>query len=230
MEQQGIKFWAEDDRPREKLLQKGKTALSDAELLAIIIGSGTRKKSAVELAKEILSSYNNNLSEFSRVQITELLKFNGIGEAKAINIIAALELGRRRQGSEMPSKIKVNGSSVVYQYLKQFLSDLIHEEFYVIMLNSANEIIQTKQISKGGMSATVVDGKVIFNLALSCQATAIIVSHNHPSGNLVPSKADTNLTKSLYEFGKYIDLPLIDHLIFTDNGYFSFADQGLLTL
>jgi DNA repair protein RadC len=228
MEQQGIKFWAEDDRPREKLLQKGKTALSDAELLAIIIGSGTRKKSAVELAKEILSSYNNNLSEFSRVQITELLKFNGIGEAKAINIISALELGRRRQGSEMPSKIKVNGSSVVYQYLKQFLSDLIHEEFYVIMLNSANEIIQTKQISKGGMSATVVDGKVIFNLALSCQATAIIVSHNHPSGSLIPSKADMNLTKSLYEFGKYIDLPLIDHLIFTDNGYFSFADQGLL--
>jgi DNA repair protein RadC len=228
MEQQGIKYWAEDDRPREKLILKGKTALSDAELLAIIIGSGTKNKSAVELSKEILSSYGNNLSEFSRVQISDLKKFSGIGEAKAINIIAALELGRRRQGSEAPSKLKVQGAAMVYQHLKPFLGDLNHEEFYLIMLNHANEIIQTKQISKGGMSATIVDGKIIFNMALTFQASAIIVSHNHPSGNLNPSSQDLKLTKSLHEFGKYIDLPLLDHIIFTDNGYFSFAEQGLL--
>ena len=228
MEQQGIKFWAEDDRPREKLTIKGKTALSDAELLAIIIGSGTRNKSAVELSKEILSSFGNNLSEFSRVQIADLKKFSGIGEAKAINIIAALELGRRRQGSEAPLKLKVQGAAMVYQHLKPFLGDLNHEEFYLIMLNHANEIIQTKQVSKGGMSSTIVDGKIIFNMALSFQASAIIVSHNHPSGNLNPSSQDLKLTKSLTEFGKYIDLPLLDHIIFTDNGYFSFAEQSLL--
>jgi DNA repair protein RadC len=228
MEQQGIKYWAEDDRPREKLTLKGKTALSDAELLAIIIGSGTRNKSAVELSKEILSSFGNNLSEFSRVQISDLLKFNGIGEAKAINIIAALELGRRRQGSETPSKLKVVGASMVYQHLKPFLGDLNHEEFYLIMLNHANEIIHTKQVSKGGMSSTIVDGKIIFNMALTFQASSIIISHNHPSGNLNPSSQDLQLTKSLHEFGKYIDLPLLDHIIFTDNGYFSFAEQSLL--
>lgn len=228
MEQQGIKYWAEDDRPREKLILKGKIALSDAELLAIIIGSGTRNKSAVELSKEILSTFGNNLSEFSRVQISDLMKFNGIGEAKAINIIAALELGRRRQGSETPSKLKVIGAAMVYQHLKPFLGDLNHEEFYIIMLNHANEIIHTKQVSKGGMSSTIVDGKIIFNLALTFQASAIIVSHNHPSGNLNPSKQDIILTKSLREFGNYIDLPLLDHIIFTDNGYFSFAEQNLL--
>jgi len=228
MEQQGIKSWAEDDRPREKLILKGKTALSDAELLAIIIGSGTRNKSAVELSKEILSSYGNNLSEFSRVQISDLLKFNGIGEAKAINIIAALELGRRRQGSETPSKLKVVGAAMVYQHLKPFLGDLNHEEFYLIMLNHANEIIYTKQVSKGGMSSTIADGKIIFNMALTFQASSIIISHNHPSGNLNPSSQDLKLTKSLTEFGKYIDLPLLDHIIFTDNGYFSFAEQSLL--
>jgi len=226
MEQQGIKFWAEDDRPREKLLLKGKIALSDAELLAIIIGSGTRNKSAVELAKEILSTYGNNLVDFSRAQIADLLKFNGIGEAKAINIIAALELGRRRQGSDLGQRVKVIGSNVVYQHLKPYLSDLNHEEFYVIMLNNANEIINTKQVSKGGMTSTIVDGKIIFNMALTHNASAIIVSHNHPSGSLNPSEADIRLTKALREFGKYIDLPLLDHLIFTDNGYFSFADSG----
>ncbi len=228
MEQQGIKSWAEDDRPREKLILKGKTALSDAELLAIIIGSGTRNKSAVELSKEILASYGNNLSDFSRVQISDLLKFNGIGEAKAINIIAALELGRRRQGSETPSKLKVVGAAMVYQHLKPFLGDLNHEEFYLIMLNHANEIIHTKQVSKGGMSSTIADGKIIFNMALTFQASSIIISHNHPSGNLNPSSQDLQLTKSLHEFGKYIDLPLLDHIIFTDNGYFSFAEQSLL--
>ncbi len=228
MEQNGIKYWAEDDRPREKLILKGRASLSDAELLAIIIGSGTKNKSAVELSKEILSTYGNNLSEFSRVQMSDLIKFNGIGQAKAINIIATLEFGRRREGADAPQKLKVQGAAMVYQHLKPFLGDLNHEEFYVIMLNHANEIIQTKQISKGGMSSTIVDGKIIFNMALTCHASAIIISHNHPSGNLKPSSQDLKLTKSLCEFGKYIDLPLLDHLIFTDNGYFSFAEQGLL--
>jgi DNA repair protein RadC len=229
MEQQGIKFWAEDDRPREKLILKGKAALSDAELLAIIIGSGTRKKSAVELAKEILSSFDHNLSQFGKVQINELKKFSGIGEAKAINILAALELGRRRQGAEKPVRTKVTAPGVIYDHLKPYLSDLNHEEFYVVYVNHANEIIQTKQISKGGITGTAVDGKIIFNYALQCQATGFIMSHNHPSGNLNPSESDIRLTKSIREFAKYIDIAMLDHLIFTDNGYFSFSDQGLLS-
>jgi len=228
MVQHGIKFWAEDDRPREKLLLKGKTALSDAELLAILIGSGTRKKCAVTLAKEILSEFQNNLTLFSKVQISELLKFNGIGEAKAISILAALEIGRRRQGAEQQKQIKVSNSNSVYQHLKPFLSDLFHEEFYAIYLNNANDIIKTKQISIGGMTGTVADGKIIFRHALECKATAIILSHNHPSGKCTPSQTDISLTKSIREFGKCIDLKLLDHLIFTDNGYFSFADEGLL--
>jgi DNA repair protein RadC len=229
MEQQGIKFWAEDDRPREKLILKGKATLSDAELLAIIIGSGTRKKSAVELSREILSSYNNNLHDFSKVQLKELLKFNGIGEAKALNILAALELGRRRQSAEIPIRTKLTNSEMVYSHLKPYLGDLNHEEFYVIYLNFANEIIQTIQISKGGMKSTIADGKIIFKHALDCQASAFVLSHNHPSGNKNPSQSDIQLTKSLREFGKCIDLQLLDHLIFTDNGYLSFADEGLLS-
>ncbi len=228
MEQQGIKFWAEDDRPREKLIMKGKAALSDTELLAILIGSGTRKKCAVSLAKEILSVYNNNLLLFSKVQLAELLKFNGIGEAKAITILAALEIGRRRQGAEPQKQIKVRNSNSVYQHLKPFLSDLFHEEFYAIYLNNANEVLQTKQISIGGMTGTVADGRIIFRYALEYKATGIILSHNHPSGKCAPSQTDISLTKSIGEFGKCIDLKLLDHLIFTDNGYFSFADEGLL--
>lgn len=229
MEQQGIKFWAEDDRPREKLILKGKMSLSDAELLAIIIGSGTRKKSAVELSKEILSTFGNNLYDFSKVHLKELLKFNGIGEAKAVNILAALELGRRREGAQIPIRTKVSNSEMVYNHLKPYLSDLKHEEFYVIYLNFANEIIQTSQVSKGGMTSTIADGKIIFKLALDCQASAFILAHNHPSGNKTPSQIDMKLTKSLREFGKCIDLQLLDHLVFTDNGYLSFADEGLIT-
>lgn len=229
MEQQGIKFWAEDDRPREKLILKGKASLSDAELLAIIICSGTRKKSAVELSREILSSYGNNLHDFSKVQLKELIKFNGIGEAKAVNILAALELGRRRQGALNPVRTKVNNSEMVYNHLKPYLGDLHHEEFFVIYLNFANEIIQTVQVSKGGMTSTIADGKIIFRYALECQASAFILSHNHPSGNKNPSQSDLKLTKSLREFGKCIDLQLLDHVIFTDNGYLSFADEGLLS-
>ena len=230
METQTIKCWAEDDRPREKLILKGKTILSDAELLAIIIGSGTRRKSAVELAREILSSFENNLADFSKVNLKQLLKFNGIGQAKAVNILAALELGRRREGASNSNRKKVENSEMAYQHLKPYLSDLKHEEFYVIFLNQANEIIQTKQVSKGGMTSTIADGKVIFQLALECHAAAFILSHNHPSGNKKASHSDIQLTKSIRDFGKYIDLHLLDHLIFTDNGYLSFADEGLLSI
>ena len=229
MDSNTIKYWAEDDRPREKLLLKGKNTLSDTELLAIIIGSGTRRKSAVDLSREILSSFENNLADFSKVNLKQLLKFRGIGQAKAVNIIAALELGRRREGANSSFRKKLENSEMVYQHLKPYLSDLSHEEFYVIFLNQANEVIQTKQVSKGGMTSTIADGKVIFQLALEFRAAAIILSHNHPSGNLKASHSDIQLTKSIGEFGKCIDLHLLDHLIFTDNGYLSFADEGLLS-
>ena len=229
METQTIKFWAEDDRPREKLIFKGKNTLSDAELLAIIIGSGTRRKSAVELSREILSSFENNLADFSKINLKQLLKFHGIGQAKAVNILAALELGRRREGALQSSRKKLKNSEMTYQLLKPYLSDLKHEEFYVIFLNQANVVIQIKQISKGGMTSTIADGRVIFQLAFECQATAFILAHNHPSGNKNASHTDIQLTKSIRDFGKYIDLQLLDHIIFTDNGYLSFADQGLLS-
>jgi DNA repair protein RadC len=197
--------------------------------LAIIIGSGTPKESAVELSKKILSLANNNLFLLGNLTLEDLKKVKGIGEAKAISIAAALEIGRRRKDSEPPKKVKIDSSKSAYEYIYQDLSDLPHEEFYVVYVNQANEIILTKQISKGGISGTAVDGKIIFNYALQCQATGFFMSHNHPSGNLNPSESDIRLTKSIREFGKYIDIAMIDHLIFTDNGYFSFADQGLLT-
>lgn len=228
METNSIKFWAEDDRPREKLLLKGKNALSDAELLAIIIGSGTRNKSAVELAREILSSVENNLHQFCRLQLSDLTKFNGIGEAKAINILAALELGRRRKDVDVSQKTFVNSASIVYEHLKPYMMDLSHEVFYAIYLNRKNEIIKTSMISSGGMTSTLVDGKIIFGEAFACKATAYIISHNHPSGQKFPSQQDIDLTKKLKKFGEYVDLQLLDHLIFTDNGYFSFAENGTL--
>jgi DNA repair protein RadC len=223
-----IKSWAEDDRPREKLALKGKNALSDAELLAIVLGSGSRQQTAVELAQELLYHSENDLALFSKMTLHDLKKFRGIGEAKAIGVIAALELGRRRKETEVKIKLKVTSSQIVFEHMRSYLLDLQHEEFYVILVNRANEIVQTKQISKGGMSGTVADGKVIFRSALDHGAHAIILVHNHPSGQLKPSDADRMLTKKMVEFGKYIDLPVLDHVIFTDNGYFSFADNGMI--
>lgn len=223
-----IKSWAEDDRPREKLILKGKSALSDAELLAILLGSGSRNQSAVELAQELLRHSENNLSEFSKRTLFDLKKFKGVGEAKAVGLIAAMELGRRRKESESKNKTKITSSQMVYEHMRSYLLDLQHEEFYVILLNRANEIMYSKQISIGGMSGTVADGKVIFKSALEFGAHAIILVHNHPSGQLKPSDADRTLTKKMVEFGKYIDLPVLDHIIFTDNGYFSFADNGMI--
>jgi DNA repair protein RadC len=223
-----IKSWAEDDRPREKMMLKGRHSLSDAELLAIILGSGSREKSAVELAQEILLNSSNNLSLFGKMTFNDLIKFKGVGEAKAISILAALELGRRRKETEIPKKYKIKSSQDIYEYLSPYFLDLKHEESYVIFLNRANEIIHKEQISKGGFASTIVDGKIIFKLALDHRASSVILSHNHPSGQLFPSEQDKKITTELISFGKMIDLPIMDHIIFTDNGYFSFADQGLM--
>ncbi len=223
-----IKSWAEDDRPREKMMLKGRNTLSDAELLAILLGTGTRDLSAVELAQVLLQSVNNDLANFSKYSINELKKFKGIGEAKAVGIVAALELGRRRKETETKAKVKISSSKQVYEHMRSYLSDLQHEEFFVIYVNRANEIVQTKQISIGGLSGTIADGKVIFKQALELCAHGLILVHNHPSGQLKPSDPDRQLTKKMVEFGKYIDLCVLDHLIYTDSGYFSFADEGIL--
>ena len=225
---QSIKTWSEDDRPREKLLQKGRSILSDAELVAILLGSGSRSKSALDLAKELLQSVENDLIRFSKLTSQDLMKFSGIGEAKAVTLIAALELGRRRKTSNQIEKLKFTSSKAVYEFIAPFLLDLQHEEFHVIYLNRASQLIQHKQLSIGGMAGTVVDAKLIFNFALELKAQGLILIHNHPSGTKAPSVNDEKLTKNLVEFGKMIDLPILDHLIFTDNGYFSFADEGKL--
>lgn len=223
-----IKSWALDDRPREKLLLKGKQSLSDAELVAILLNSGTKDKSAVQLAKELLSNSANNLSKFGKVTIKDLTKIKGIGEAKAITILAAMELGRRRKEVEFPNKLKIRTSKDIFQYLSARFQDLNHEECFILLINRANEIIHTEQVSKGGLTSTIIDGKIIFKIALDHLASAFVLCHNHPSGQLTPSNADLKLTNKIAEFGKMIDLPLLDHVIFADNGYFSFADNGLM--
>lgn len=224
----GIKAWAEEDRPREKLLLKGKTALSDAELIAILIGSGSRDETAVELSKRILSSASNNLNQLGKMSIVDLQKFKGIGEAKAISIAAALELGRRRKKTDAVKRVKITASSVVFENMREVMEDLPHEEFWVLLLNRGNQILERVNISKGGVSQTVVDTKIVFKMAIDKLASSIILCHNHPSGNLKPSEADKQLTKKIKEAGRILDLPILDHLIFADNTYFSFADEGLL--
>lgn len=223
-----ILSWAEEDRPREKLLQKGKSSLSDSELIGILIGSGTVSLSAVELSKQILSSVNNNLNELAKLSVKDLQKFKGIGEAKAITIVAAMELGRRRKGAEIIKKPKVTSSKDAYNYIIGDLQDLPHEEFWVLLLNRSNTIISKQQISSGGVSGTVADPKMIFKIALENLASSIILIHNHPSGNLKPSDADLRLTKKMSDSGILLDIPVLDHLILTDSSYFSFADEGIL--
>jgi DNA repair protein RadC len=220
--------WAEEDRPREKLLQKGKDALSDAELIAILLGSGTVSISAVDLAKQILLKVDNNLNELAKLQVKDLQKFKGIGEAKAITIVSALELGRRRKEAEPIKRPKILSSQTVYELMKPHLLDLHYEEFWVILLNKANVVINKQRISTGGVSGTVADPKLIFKMAFEELASGIILVHNHPSGNLQPSQADINLTQKIKEGAKFMDMQLLDHLIFTDNTYYSFADEGRL--
>ncbi len=223
-----IKSWSPEDRPREKLLLKGTSALSDAELIAILIGSGTAKLSAVDVAKKVLSHVENNLDSLAKLSIKELMKAKGIGEAKAITIVAALELGRRRKDQSPDEKPKIEGSKTAFDLIKGDLMDLPHEEFWVILLNRANRIIRKKRVSEGGVSGTVADPKIIFKLAVDELASGIIVVHNHPSGNLKPSESDINLTKKIKEAGKVLEIALLDHLIIAHDRYFSFADEGLI--
>ncbi len=223
-----ILSWAEEDRPREKLVLKGKAALSDAELIGILIGSGTRSLSAVDVSKIILAHVGNNLNELARLSVKDLQQFRGIGEAKAITIVSALELGRRRRESQFIQKPKITCSRDAYEIIKPELMDLSYEVFWVLLLNRANQVIKKSQISTGGISGTVADPKIIFKVALESLCSAIILVHNHPSGNLKPSAADINLTKKLKDAGNLLEIPVLDHLIFTDNGYMSFADEGML--
>lgn len=223
-----IRQWANDDKPREKLLYKGSEALSDSELLAILINEGSKEKSAVELAKEVIRLGKNNLNELGKISIKELMKIKGIGEAKAITIAAALELGRRRQAGNSLEKLVVTNSNDVANYLQTFLKDYRHEVFAVIFLNRANKINHFEIISKGGISGTVADPRIILKKALEEDAVNVILCHNHPSGSLKPSKADEELTIKIKEAAKYFDIKVIDHIIVSDNGYYSFADEGLL--
>jgi len=223
-----IKTWAEEDRPREKLTLKGKSALSHAELIAILIGSGNKNESAVELSKKILASINNDLNKLGKLTVSDLTKFIGIGEAKAISIIAALELGRRRKGSELEKRPIIKSSKDAYNIITDVLSDLPHEEFWVLYLNRKNEVIKKENISKGGISGTIADSKIIFKSAIEQLSSAVILCHNHPSGNLKPSKADLSLTKKIKETGAILDTPVLDHLIIGEKDYFSFADEGIL--
>ncbi len=223
-----IKSWAEEDRPREKLLLRGKQHLSDAELIAILIGSGSRNESAVELSKRILQKSENNLNELGKCSLESLMKFKGIGEAKAITIAAALELGRRRQLSHIKTRPQIRSSKDAFQILAPLVMDLPHEEFWILLLNRANKVIAREQVSIGGVTGTVVDAKIIFRKALSNLACGIILCHNHPSGNLNPSQADLEITRKLKRAGETLEINILDHLIITENGYFSFADEGKL--
>jgi len=223
-----IKNWALNDRPREKLLQKGKLALSDAELIAILIGSGNTDESAVELSKRILSETKNNLNLLGKLSAQQLMIYKGIGEAKAISIIAAMELGRRRRTEDALELVKIASSSTVFELLQPILGELPHEEFWILYLNNANKIIEKLPISKGGITGTLVDVRVTLKKALELGATSLILAHNHPSGNLNPSEADKQITKKLKIAAESIDIKVLDHLIVTEKSYFSFADEGLM--
>ncbi len=220
--------WAEEDRPREKLLLKGRQVLSDAELIGILIGSGTRSLSAVDLAKQILHSVQYDLNRLARLSVKDLQNFKGIGEAKAISIVSALELGRRRKQTDAVKQQKITCSGDAFEQFKPHLLDLQHEEFRILLLNRANIVLHQQAISNGGVSGTVVDPKIIFKTALQHLACAIIMAHNHPSGNLKPSEADLRLTKKIKTAGELLEIPVLDHLICADHQYLSFADEGLM--
>ncbi|CAM4150604.1 RadC family protein [Flavobacterium weaverense] len=222
-----ITNWSEDDRPREKLMLKGKSALSDAELIAVLIGSGSRNESAVDLSKRILSSVDNNLNALGKLSISQLMTFRGIGEVKAISIIAALELGRRRRSEEAVELKKVTSSKVIFEIMQPIIGELPHEEFWIIYMNNSNKVISKSQLSKGGITGTLVDVRIVFKTALEMGATALILCHNHPSGTLVPSEADKQITRKLKLAGESLEIKVLDHLIVTEASYFSFADEGI---
>ena len=222
-----INQWAEDDRPREKFLLKGKSALSDSELLAILIGSGSRNESAVQLCQRILASSENNLNTLGKMSISQLMQFKGIGEAKAISIAAALELGRRRREEDTIELKKITSSKAVFDIMQPVIGELPHEEFWVLYLNNSNKVIYKAQLSKGGITGTVVDIRIIFKMAFEQNATGLILSHNHPSGKLMASDADLKITKRIKEAGQTLEIQVLDHLIITENGYLSFQDEGI---
>lgn len=223
-----IKNWSQDDQPREKLRDKGRATLSDAELVAILIGSGNTDESAVALSKRILASVGNNLNELGKLSLKQLMEFKGIGEAKAISIIAAMELGRRKRGEEALKKHKITSSRSVFELMQPVIGELPHEEFWIIYVNNSNKVIRKNQLSKGGITGTLVDVRIVLKNALEVGATGIILVHNHPSGTLNPSEADKQLTKKLKTAGESLDIKVLDHLIITEKAYFSFADENLL--
>lgn len=228
MEHITIKSWAEEDRPREKLMLKGKHVLSDAELIAILISSGNSEETAVELSKRILAGAENNLNELSRKSVHDLVKYKGIGEAKAIAIVAALELGRRRKSEDKINREQITTSKDAVDIFQPLLGDKAHEEFWILFLNRANHVIGKNQVSSGGMTGTVVDPKMIFKAALDAKAVSIILCHNHPSGNVKPSQQDTDLTKKILAAGKLLEISVLDHVIVSQGAYYSFADEGMM--
>jgi DNA repair protein RadC len=221
-----IRQWAEDDRPREKLLLKGKHSLSNAELIAILIGSGNKEDSALDLAKKILQQTSNNLVELSKLLVSDLKKINGIGQVKSLIIIAALELGKRSRESESLLREKITSSKDVFEIMQSKLSGSRYEAFWILLLDRANKIISTVQVSEGGISGTVADPKKIYKIALDHHASSLILCHNHPSGNVQPSEADTRLTNKLQQAGNFLDMPVLDHIIIGEGNYFSFADNN----
>ncbi|MUH35632.1 DNA repair protein RadC [Zobellia amurskyensis] len=223
-----IKHWSDDDKPREKLVHKGRSVLSDAELIAILIGSGSRNESAVELAKRILASVNNNLNELGKLSIKQLMTFKGIGEAKAVSIAAALEVGRRRRGEEARKISKINSSKDVFDLLQPLIGELQHEEFWILYLSNANKVLHSAQLSKGGLTGTLVDVRIVMRQALEQGAVGLILSHNHPSGTLRPSEEDRKVTQKLKRAAAALDIKVLDHLIITQKDYYSFADEGIL--
>lgn len=223
-----MRTWAVGERPREKVMNKGIRSVSDAELLAILLGSGTRQQSAVELAREILADSNNNLRELGRKSVNDLLRIRGVGPAKALSILAAAELGRRRAGLESNTRIPVKSSETVFSIFHPLMGDLEHEEFWLLMLNRANRVSGKYKISQGGLSGTVIDTRIILKKALDQLASSIIVCHNHPSGNRQPSEADIKITEKLLKAAEMLEIKLLDHVIIADKSYFSFADEGLV--
>ncbi|WP_299519347.1 DNA repair protein RadC [Winogradskyella sp.] len=223
-----IKKWSQDDQPREKLRDKGKIVLSDAELVAILIGSGSREESAVDLCKRILASVDHNLNALGKLSIKQLMEFKGIGEAKAITIAAALELGRRRRLEDASILKKITSSRTVYEIMQPILGELPHEEFWILYLNNSNKILHKNQLSKGGITGTLVDVRLVLKNALEVGATSLILCHNHPSGTLKPSQADKDITQKLKSAAQSLDIKVLDHLIITEKAYFSFADEELL--
>lgn len=223
-----VKEWAEEERPREKFIQLGRHSMSDTELLAILLGSGTQRESAVDLARRLLSSNKNSLHNLGKLDISDLVSFSGIGPAKAVTLLAAFELGRRRGENQPEGKVKITSSQEAFRLIRPHLTDLHTEEFWIVFLNRANMLLRMEMISQGGMAGTVVDPKIVFRQALNYRASGIILFHNHPSGHIHPSVNDNQLTKKLVAAGSVLDIAVLDHLIIGDNQYFSFADNGEL--